>query len=145
MSSPSPARGRDAGVAHRLSSRFGMEATVLLVVAALAILLEVGRTAGVAAVFAAWAVVAALELHAGRRAAARPPRTERRDDDDQEQPVAGAEPFAPEPESAAPGQEPQPLALSPFDEARSDGLAEAVLSAAPPRGAEPHHEEERTG
>lgn len=131
-------------MAHRLSSRFGAEATILLVVAALAILLEVGRTAGVVAVFAAWAVVAALELLAGRRAAARRAGTERSDGGD-EQPVAGAEPFVPELEPAAPGQEPQPLAVSPFDETTSDGFAGAVLSAAPPRGEESRREEGRTG
>lgn len=131
-------------MAHRLSSRFGVEATILLVVAALAILLEVGRTAGVVAVFAAWAVVAALELLAGRRAAARRAGTERSDGGDQEQPVAGAEPFVPELEPAAPGQEPQPLAVSPFDETTSDGFAGAVLSAAP-RGEESRREEGRTG
>jgi hypothetical protein len=99
---------------RRLSPRFGPAATVLALVAVLAILIEVGAATAVAAIFLVWLGFAALELALARRPLPEPAAVVASADEER-QPVAGAEPFAPA--AAASPEEPQPLAASPFDEA----------------------------
>jgi hypothetical protein len=120
---------------RRLSPRFGAETMFLLAVAALLILLEVGRTPALVTLFAAWLLVAAVELVIARR----PVRAEYVEAEpapelERYQPVAGADPYSPHPRDRpalyAAGLEPvharpagsgeqgdsRPLGAAPFDE-----------------------------
>jgi hypothetical protein len=131
-------------MASRLSPRFGFAATLLVLVAVLAILLELGRTTALVALFATWVAVAALELVAARRTVEPPVDAEAPPDD--ARPVAGAEPFVPRLVAAAePAGEPEPLSASPFDEAAPETSREELLSTVAPLSPEPPPDEERAG
>jgi outer membrane biosynthesis protein TonB len=100
---------------QRLSPRFGFYVTVIVLAAVVAILVELGRSAAIAVVLAAWIAAALVELAASRR----PPRPEPVPDEpeataagEERQPdVAedGTPPGTPPEEAREPEPEPQPL------------------------------------